>query len=127
MNRTEWKFTYTASKLADAAKAKMMHHADRLEWWHKKHEDTMAKVKESGIEVHQAVAAEYSHSNVARGVRPEIRIDETLQRDLYECDAKMKEHSAKIGEYDGWLQVFNANPEARLELQHDDYLHFFGK
>lgn len=126
MKRKEWKFEYTASKLAEAATNKKKHHEGRLEWWKTKHDATMQKVKDSGIEVHQAVGADYSASNTMRGVRPEIRIDETLQRDLYECDAKMKEHQGKVSEYDGWIQVLGAHPEARLELEHDDFLFFFG-
>lgn len=127
MKRKEWTFEYTAAKLAEAAASKKTHHTARLQWWKQKFDTTMARVKESGIEIHQAVAAQYSGSNSMRGVTPEIRIDETLQRDLYECDAKMKEHEGKVAEYDGWIQVFNANPEARLPLHHDDFLFFFGK
>jgi hypothetical protein len=49
-----------------------------------------------------------------------------MQGDLNECSFKVTEHSLKAREYDGWIQVFSANPDSRLKLHHDDFLFFFG-
>lgn len=57
--------------------------------------------------------------------RPTV-IDSNLQRDLTECQQKILEHNGLVEEYGGWVQVLSGNPEARLELEQDDYLFFFG-
>lgn len=85
----------------------------------------MRKVAESGIEVKDSVASSYS--NVKGNFGPEITIDATLQRELTECQQKIMEHHRFIKEYEGWIQVLKGNPESRLDLEHDDYLYFFGE
>jgi len=126
MKRNDWTFEYTASKLAEAAKAKRLHHASRFDWWSAKKTETVKKVSESGIEVHDSVSN--MGSNVSRGYQgPQIKIDSGLQRDLSECQQKIDEHMDAVTNYEGWLQVLSANPEARLQLHHDDYLFFFGE
>ena|SRR6266853_105225 len=125
MKRNEWSFDYTAAKLSEAAATKRTHHAERLAWWEEQKLTVTRKVSESGIEVHEPVAAGYS--NTVRGYEPQIRIDAGLQRDLSECQQKILEHSSRVREYSGWVQVLSANPESRLSLEHDDYLFFFGE
>jgi hypothetical protein len=125
MKRKDWTFTYTASKLAEAATAKTEKHKGKLTWWEEKKAETLKKVAESGIEVKDSVASSYS--NTKGGFGPEIVIDRTLQRDLTECQEKIMEHHNLVEQYDGWVQVLSANPEARLELNQDDYLFFYGK
>jgi hypothetical protein len=125
MKRNDWLFTYTASKLAEAALAKRDKHAKKLQWWEDKKGDTIKKVADSGIEVQDSMAASYS--NVKGAFGPQIRIDSGLQRDLTECQDKIMEHHGLVKSYDGWIQVLSANGEARLELEHDDYLFFFGE
>ncbi len=124
MNRTEWKFTYTASKLSEAATIKRDEHKKKLEWWDAKKAEVMKKVAETGIEVHDSVAASYS--NTKGGFGPQITIDAGLQRDLSEYQSKIMEHNSAVNSFDGWQQVLSANPEARLDLDHEDYLFFFG-
>ena len=126
MKRDEWTFDYTAAKLADAATKKRDHHTARLTWWKGKKAEVMRKVAESGIEVHDSVAAD-AYMTTRPTVSPQIRIDVTLQRDLTECQEKINRHRVLEEDYDGWLQVLGANPEARLSLDHEDYLFFFGK
>lgn len=121
--RQEWEFEYTAGKLADAAKLKMESHTKRLEWWEAKKKEVMQKVRDSGIEIHDSVAASYS--NTKGGYGPEIKIDIGMQRDLSECQSKILEHTALIKSYDGWVQVLEANKESRLKLSHEDWLFFF--
>lgn len=124
MKRNDWTFQFTAAKLADAARAKKSTHQAKLKWWEEKKSATMKKVGEVGIEVHDSVAASYS--NTKAGFGPEIVIDSGLQRDLTECQRKIMDHFRLVQEYDGWIQVLSANAEARLDLEHDDFLFFFG-
>lgn len=125
MKRNDWTFEYTASKLAEAAVKKRDSHTKKKQWWEDKKAQTMKKVAEAGIEVHDSVAADYSNTKGWAG--PQIRIDDGLQRDLTECQAKIIEHDKLINSYNGWHQVFTAHPEARLPLTHDDFLFFFGE
>ncbi len=124
MKRNEWTFEYTASKLAEAAMAKRDGHAKKLAWWEQKKKDVMKQVTESGIEVQDSVAAGFSSTKGNYG--PQLRIDHNLQRDLTECQDKILEHHNLVKSYEGWHQVLAANPEARLALEHDDILFFFG-
>jgi len=126
MKRHEWSFQRKASDLAAAAKERADHHETRIEWWQKKYDDTMAKVKASGISVHEPVTNQYS--NLASGIlslQPEVRVDETLQRDLSECHIKLADHDKRRREYLGWVQCLSKNPDAVLELHCDDFLFFF--
>ncbi len=125
MKRNDWKFTYTASTLATAAIKKRDTHQAKLQWWEGKKSEVMAKVADGGIEVQDSVAASYSNTKGNFG--PQIRIDAGLQRDLSECQDKIMEHHGLTKSYDGWVQVLTSNPEARLDLEHDDYLFFFGE
>lgn len=124
MYRHEWTFEYTAARIAEAAGKKRDHHKSRLDWWEAQREAVMAEVKASGIEVSESLAMAYSSTNASVG--PQVMVRNDLQRKLTECYGKLKEHEAKIREYDGWHQVLLANSEARLKLHHDDWLYFFG-
>lgn len=124
-NRSKWEFHYQAATLAEAATKKRDHHKARFTWWENKKKEVMDKVRASGIEVVDSVAASYSNTKGAFG--PEIRIDDTLQRDLIECQQKLLEHNNKVTEYDGWRQVLTGNPHDTLKLTHNDWLYFFGE
>lgn len=125
MKRAEWTFQYTASKLAEAANKKHDVHVKKLAWWEQKKAEVMKKVAETGIDIQDSVAESYSNTKDMFG--PQIVIDAGLQRDLSECQQKILEHNSLARQYDGWSQVLSANPEARLDLHHDDYLFFFGE
>lgn len=125
MKRNYWKFPFTASKLAEAAATKKTAHVAKQQWWEDKKAETMKKVAETGIEVHDSVAASYSNTKVGYG--PEIVIDAGLQRDLTECQRKIMEHNTLVKQYEGWFQVLSGNAEARVELDHEDFLFFFGE
>ncbi|MBK8751637.1 MAG: hypothetical protein IPL99_08285 [Candidatus Competibacteraceae bacterium] len=60
-----------------------------------------------------------------RGAQVTVRND--LKKDLDECLKKLAYHTGLIEDYSGWYQVLNANPEARLSLDHEDWLFFFGQ
>lgn len=41
---------------------------------------------------------------------------------------EIREHTAKVAEYEGWMQVFaSCRLEDQFELNADDYLFFFSK
>lgn len=123
--RYDWEFEYTAAKLAEASEQKRLSHETRKAWWETKKAEVMKKVGESGIEVKDSLASAYS--NTKGGYGPQIVIDDGLQRDLCEAQAKILEHDTLVREYSGWVQVLRANPEARLKLTCNDYLFFFGE
>lgn len=126
MKRTDWKFTYNAATLATAATAKRKHHEERLEWWRDQKKIISQKVSDAGIEVHESVA-DRKYQSTGYNISPEIRIDATLQRDLMECQAKIHEHAKKVTEYIGWEEVLWVDKDKFFDLDHEDFLFFFGK
>lgn len=122
--RDRWEFEFTASKLAEGATAKKSHHEDRLKFWEESKAKVMADVKEGGIEVNESMANQYS--NKSASFEPQVMVRNDLQTRLTECHRKLQEHSGKVREYDGWIQVLKGNPESRMKLNSDDYLYFFG-
>jgi len=122
-------FEYTASKLAEGAAHQKAHRLSRVEWWKQKKAEVMAEVKESGLEISESIASQsnYATSNALGGRGPQINVRSDLQQKLGECQQKIASHTQAAAEYDGWVQVLTANPEARLKLQQADWLYFFGK
>lgn len=127
MLKHEWEFEYTASALALAAEAQRAFRQTRVEAWEAKKLEVMAKVKESGLTVHEGPAAGFQNYTSNAGQGAHVMVDTTLQADLSECVLKIKEHRAAVQQYTGWVQVLQANPESRLKLHQDDWLFFFGK
>jgi uncharacterized protein (DUF2147 family) len=129
-NRTEWEFDYTASSLAAAATAQRDHRLSRVKAWEEKKGEVMAKIKDTGLTVHESVAEQFgnSYQNATQAnFGAQVMVDNTLQRDLNECVGKINQHRASAKEYDGWIQVLEGNPDSRLKLKHDDWMFFFGK
>lgn len=122
-NRQEWKFSYQASKLLDASKAKLAFHTDRLDWWEKKKTEVLETVKAEGLEIDESVALGYSNS----GRSTSVNIRNDLLRDLNECVSKIEEHKSKVKVYDSWIQVLSSQGDASFDLHQDDWLFFFGK
>ena len=128
MQRKEWTFDYTASKLAEAAAEKQRHHEERLAWWKEKKAQVMKQIQEEGLEIEEKIALEYvspKRRDWEQGAQVMVRND--LKKDLDECLEKLAYHTGLLTDYDGWRQVLSANPEARLSLDHDDWLFFFGR
>lgn len=124
--RDEWEFEYTAAKLADGAQKQKEFREGRAKWWAEQKDALMKEVRESGIEINESVASAISnYTSAANGPRVGVRAD--LQTKLSECHGKIQQHQQAVAEYDGWVQVLNANPEARLRLTQADWLFFFGK
>jgi hypothetical protein len=124
MNRKDWEFEYTAKTLADAASSKKAYRESRVEWWKNQQSSLMAEIKENGLEINESVASLYATS-ASRA--PQLTVKADLQQKLSECHAKIREHLEAVREYDGWVQVLNANPESRLKLKYGDWLFFFGE
>lgn len=128
MNREEWEFEYTASKVAEGAAAQKEHRLGRVAAWTEAKAKVMAEVKDSGIEVSESLAADMkSYHNTTAAYGPQVLVKADLQKKLTEAHQKITSHTRAAAEYDGWVQVLRANPEARLKLTQDDWLYFFGK
>jgi hypothetical protein len=124
--RKEWKFSYTSATVCDAARAKEAHHIARLAWWQDQKNATMARIKDGGLQVEESMAPSNMSTAYSRGSTVTIRDD--LNRDLQECVEKIREHDARAKEYNGWVQVLdNRGDRLWLELDHNDWLYFFGK
>lgn len=126
-NRADWEFEYTARNLATAATGQRDFRLGRVKAWEEKKGEVMVKIKESGLTVHEGPAASMSNYTTSNSGGAHVMVDTTLQRDLSECVSKIASHRAAAAEYEGWIQVLEANPEARLKLKHDDWMFFFGK
>lgn len=123
--RDKWQFEYAGVDLWKAAQRKVVYHNERLAWWEAQNAAVMAEVRESGIEVSESQAALYS--NTTRHMGPQVMVRNDLQRKLEECHIKTQEHSDRIREYEGWVQVLSANATERLKLSHADWLFFFAQ
>ena len=124
MLRNEWEFEFKSESLAEAARNKTEHHKQRLEFWSKEQDKVIVDVKEKGLSVEESLAgSQYSN----RGHQPQIVVDNVFQHRLNEAASKVKEHTAKVTEYDGWRQVLEANSGRTYKLNADDFLFFFGK
>jgi pyridoxine/pyridoxamine 5'-phosphate oxidase len=125
MNRKDWEFEYTAKELANAAELKRNHRESRVEWWEKKRDEVMLEVKETGLEVNESLANSYT-SSAGRG--PQVMVRADLQTKLMECHDRIQKHMSAVREYDGWVQVLDAqDPHNKMKLKHADWLFFFGR
>lgn len=129
MKREEWTFEYTAMKLADAAAAQAAFRRTRFEFWSGKKSEVMQKIRDSGLTIHEDIALGLLDKTYSNSMRAgaQVLVDPTLQKDLTECVTKMQHHSERARQYDGWEQVLRGNPEARVLLDHDDWMFFFGR
>lgn len=121
--RDKWEFQFSTADLTVATQSKVEHHTARLAFWKKAQEELMVEIKEKGLSiVESAAGSSYSNSQMT----PQVAVDLTYQRRLAETSSKITEHTGKLSQYTGWLQVLKAN-ERTLSLHADDYLFFYGK
>ena len=128
MLRNEWKFEYTANKLATAAQEKIAFHQERLVFWKQKRESVLATIRSEGIEVDEKIVLGFRNPKSRdweRGGQVMVRND--LQKDLEEVYDKLHWHTEKLGNYEAWEQVLSSNPESRLSLDVDDWQFFFAR
>ncbi len=127
MRRDQWRFEYTAGKIAQAAAAKMKYHAERFDWWRAEREAVLQKIREEGLEIDEKIVLGYSSPKARdweNGARVSIRDD--LRSKLEQCQSKLTLHQSKKIEYEGWHQALSANPDVALRLNIDDWLYFLG-
>jgi hypothetical protein len=128
MQRKDWQFEYAAAQLAEAAQAKMAHHTERLKFWKTKREETLAKIRSEGLEIDEKIVVGYQNPKARDWDRANrISVRDDLRQRLDEVLDKLKFHTEKLGEYNGWRQMLVANPQARLGLDIEDWLFFFGR
>lgn len=125
--RDEWEFEYTASDLAEGAARQKEFRLGRVKWWKEAKDQVMAEVKESGLEITESLAAALTNYSTQQMAGPQVMVRADLQKKLTECHSKIQSHQWAADEYDGWVQVLSANPDARLKLTQADWLYFFGK
>ena len=128
MLRKDWCFDYTASRLSEAATKKQVFHQERLDWWKAKRIEVMNTIRSEGLEIDEKIVLEFRSPKSRdwdRGSQVMVRND--LQNDLSECLEKLSHHTQQVQQYDGWQQVLAANPEARVKLDIEDWLFFFGR
>ena len=128
MLRTTWKFPYPAARLAEAAQARHAYHDERLAWWTAKRAQVMETIRAEGLEIDERLVLAHPNPKARdwdRGAKVMVRND--LQEDLDECLTKLRHHTEKRRDYDGWMQALQANAGAPLELDIEDWLFFFGR
>jgi len=127
--RKEWKFPYTATALLHASQAKVSFHSERVIAWTDKQKEVMETIKAEGLTIEESLAAAISSKTYNR--QATVTIDDKLLRDMDECTSKISEHKEKVAVYEGWvammeMEAANSQPVV-LQLDHDDWLFFFGK
>ncbi len=131
MLKSEWKFEYTGEKLAAAARLKFDHHDAAVRDWLARKEAVVTTIRAEGLEIEEKLTlkAAITYSTKSRDyVRGgEVMIRNDLQKNLAECYEKLAYHTRRRDTFDGWVQVLEANPHRKLEVQVDDWLFFFGK
>lgn len=131
--RSKWEFEYTASALAKTASEQFAFRESRVEYWTAKQNEVMARIKASGLEIHEDIGSASNSVNTlkyggpAMGFGAQVIIDPTMQTDLNKCHMKIQEHTGLAKQYKAWQQVLEGNPESRVKLDHDDWMFFFGK
>lgn len=127
MLRNEWKFEYSAAKLADAASTRAARHRDRLEWWRARKDKVLETIRSEGLEIDEKIVLEFASPKSRDwqdGARVSVRND--LRNDLNECLKKLAYHTEQLASYTSWNEVLKANAESCLSLDHEDWQFFFG-
>lgn len=126
ITRNQWTFPYPVGALLGAARAKLKHHEGRVKWWQDKLKKAIKRVP-GGLRIHQNIAASYGQGKT-QGARINLQIDTETQSQLDECQNKIVQHLRQVADYQGWVQVLAAQPkQMQLQVNHDDYLFFFGQ
>lgn len=128
MLRNDWKFDYTAARIAEAVNARVTYHHECVAFWKAKRDEVLTTIRAEGIEVDEKIVLTTRNPKSRdweRGGQVLIRND--LKKDLEEVYDKLAEHTDKLATYDAWGQVLSANPESRLSLDAEDWQFFFGR
>ena len=128
MIRNDWTFEYRSDELAGAAEKKLAYHRERLAFWQAKRTEVMDRIRAEGLELDEKIAVGYSNPKARdwqRGNQVMVRND--LQKDLDECLEKLEWHTRQRDEYDAWHQVLSCQHGRAQQLDHQDWLFFFGR
>ena len=128
MQRNDWNFEFDTAKVIEATETKIAYHSEHLEFWKSKREETMASIREDGIEINEKIALSYINPKARdweRGGGIMIRND--LRIDLSEVFQKLAYHTRLRDTYDGWRQALEGSPDEKLSFDIEDWLFFFGR
>lgn len=126
MLREQWKFRYVGSELSQAASERLAYHRERLKWWKNKRSAVIDSIRADGLDFDESLVMEYQtpkSRDWERSTRVTIRQD--LRSQLDECLRKLSHHTEKASSYAAWCEVLQANPDASLKLDHEDWQFFF--
>ena len=127
MQRNEWTFEHTAARLAHAADAKITHHQERLAFWRAKREEVLETIRSEGLEIDEKIVLEHATPKARDWERANrVTIRDDLRYRLDECLDKLRAHTDKLAQYEGWSQLLLANPEQRVALDLEDWMFFYG-
>lgn len=126
MTRTDWKFDYTAARLAAAADERAAHHQTRIAFWRAKRDEVLAKIRAEGLEIDEKIVAAYPSPKARDWERANrVTIRDDLRHHLDETLDKLRYHTDLATQFDGWSKMLHANPEQRVGLDIEDWLFFF--
>ena len=60
MLRANWKFTYSAVRLAEGAETKLKFHEERIAFWKKHKDELVAEIRKDGLEISEGTALGYA-------------------------------------------------------------------
>lgn len=125
--RQNWEFEFHAKEVAAAAEGQLDYRRSRVKFWRGKKAEVIEHIKETGIDVHDTISAQYgtAHNNL-NSHAAKVIVDPRLQQDLTECHLKLTENEGLVEHYEAWVYFLKASPTATLKLRHADWLFFFG-
>lgn len=132
MRKDAWKVKYTGEELLAGAKEKLAFHQGRREFWVGKKNEVIEKIKAEGITVTESLVDElgkigYANTRSYNDAGPRVQIDVALAAKVQEAAGKVHEHDAKIRAYSGWVLQLENSRDSKFQLDHEDWLFFFGK
>lgn len=117
----EWRFSYIAEKVAEGAATKLKIVMEKIAWWEIQKAELL-KTAAGSIVVEESLASNYT--SAGRG--PQVTVDYGLQTKLSECHNRLVALNLLRKQYDAWVQVLTANKTQTLQLDHEDWMFFFG-
>jgi hypothetical protein len=136
--RQEWTKTMKATDILVGANNKLEFHKGRLKFWQEQDTIVREEIKSSGIYVSESLAAsprgaavggmgiqKFSQTNNSYRA-PSVSIDPELETQLQECFNKQYQHTAKVREYESWIE-FLSGDHSPIVMEIADYLFFFEK
>lgn len=128
MKRSKWKFQYKVQDLLEAATKKKDFYQGRLDFWSKAKDETVKKIKDSGIVFDESLANAPDQPYHNSGRQSSVYIDSTLRDDLSESERKILEHKDNVAIYEAWIEILSSQPPKNIyNLNHDDWLFFFSE